>query len=72
MSVLLQGPAASGKTAVAAKVAVESGFPFVRMISADDIIGYSDMSKCQEIHKAFLDSYKWPLSLVFILTILRE
>mmetsp|Transcript_24883 Transcript_24883/g.53682 ORF Transcript_24883/g.53682 Transcript_24883/m.53682 type:complete len:754 (+) Transcript_24883:51-2312(+) len=66
MSVLLQGPVASGKTAVAAKVAVESGFPFVRMISADDMIGYSDMAKCQEIHKAFLDSYKSPLSLIFI------
>lgn len=66
MSVLLQGPAASGKTAVAAKVAVESGFPFVRMISADDMIGYSDMAKCSEIHKAFLDSYKSPLSLILI------
>ncbi|KAL9180341.1 hypothetical protein ACHAXT_008311 [Thalassiosira profunda] len=66
MSVLLQGPVASGKTAVAAKVAVESGFPFVRMISADDMIGYSDYAKCQEIHKAFLDSYKSPLSLIFI------
>ncbi|KAL3774879.1 hypothetical protein ACHAW5_007297 [Stephanodiscus triporus] len=66
MSVLLQGPPASGKTAMAAKVAVESGFPFVRMISADDMIGYSEMSKCQEIHRAFLDSYKSPLSLIFI------
>lgn len=66
MSVLLQGPPASGKTAVAAKVAVESGFPFVRMISADDMIGFSEMSKCQEIHRAFLDSYKSPLSLIFI------
>lgn len=66
MSVLLQGPPASGKTAMAAKVAVESGFPFVRMISADDMIGFSEMSKCQEIHRAFLDSYKSPLSLIFI------
>ena len=66
MSVLLQGPVASGKTAVAAKVAVESGFPFVRMISADDMIGYSDVAKCGEIHKAFLDSYKSPLSLILI------
>merc|ERR1711966_584744 len=66
MSVLLQGPAASGKTAVAAKVAVESGFPFVRLISADDLIGYSDMAKCSYIHQAFIDSYKSPLSLIFI------
>jgi vesicle-fusing ATPase len=56
----------SGKTAVAAKVAVDSGFPFVRMISADEMIGYSDTSKSQIIHKAFLDSYKSPLSLIFI------
>lgn len=66
MSVLLQGPAASGKTALAAKLAVDSGFPFVRMISADEMIGYSDMSKSQMIHKAFMDSYKSPLSLIFI------
>lgn len=66
MSLLLQGPAAVGKTAIAAKVAVDSGFPFVRMISADDMIGYSDVSKSQRIHKVFMDSYKSPLSLIFI------
>lgn len=66
MSVLLQGPPASGKTAIAAKSAVDSGFPFVRMISADEMIGYSDVSKSQMIHKAFMDSYKSPLSLIFI------
>ena len=36
------------------------------MISADDMIGYSEIAKCQEIHKIFLDSYKSPLSLIFI------
>lgn len=66
MSVLLQGPPASGKTAIAAKLAVDSGFPFVRMISADEMIGYSDVSKSQMIHKAFMDSYKSPLSLIFL------
>lgn len=66
MSVLLQGPPAAGKTAIAAKVAVDSGYPFVRMISADEMIGYSDTSKSQMIHKAFMDSYKSPLSLIFI------
>jgi vesicle-fusing ATPase len=66
MSVLLQGPSATGKTAIAAKVAVDSGFPFIRMISADEMIGYSDTSKSQTIHKAFMDSYKSPLSIIFI------
>lgn len=66
LSCLLKGPNASGKTAVAAKVAVSSGFPFVRMISADEMIGYSDISKCQQIHKAFMDSYKSPLSVILL------
>ncbi|KAL3932214.1 MAG: hypothetical protein SGBAC_010958 [Bacillariaceae sp.] len=66
MSVMLKGPASSGKTAIAAKLAVDSGFPFVRMISADEMIGYGDSSKCQQIHKAFMDSYKSPLSIIFI------
>jgi vesicle-fusing ATPase len=66
MSVLLQGPPSSGKTAVAAKQCVDSGFPFVRMISADEMIGHSESSKSQSIHKAFMDSYKSPLSIIFI------
>lgn len=66
LSVLLQGPQSSGKTAIAAKIAVSSGFPFVRTISADEMIGYSELSKCQEIHKVFADSYKSPLSLIFM------
>ena len=66
MSVLLQGPPGAGKTAIAAKVAVDSGYPFVRMISADEMIGYSESSKCQMIHRAFMDSYKSPLSMIFI------
>mmetsp|Transcript_11146 Transcript_11146/g.26784 ORF Transcript_11146/g.26784 Transcript_11146/m.26784 type:complete len:760 (+) Transcript_11146:147-2426(+) len=66
MTILLQGPPQSGKTAIAAKLAVASGFPFVRMISADEMIGYSDVSKCQMIHKAFMDSYKSPLSIIFL------
>lgn len=66
MSVLLKGGSATGKTAIAAKVAVESSFPFVRMISADEMIGMGEMSKSQTIHKAFMDSYKSPLSLIFL------
>ena len=66
MSVLLKGPPGAGKTAIAAKVAVDSGFPFVRMISADEMIGYGESSKCQMIHRAFMDSYKSPLSMIFI------
>jgi vesicle-fusing ATPase len=66
MSVLLKGRPHTGKTAIAAKIAVESDFPFVRMIAADEMIGFSETSKCQTIHKVFMDSYKSPLSIIFI------
>merc|ERR1712024_150838 len=66
MTVLLRGPPASGKTATVAKVAVSSGFPFVRMLSADEMIGHSESSKCSLIHRVFMDAYKSPLSLIFI------
>merc|ERR1711934_737007 len=36
------------------------------MLTADSMIGHSESSKCQSIHKAFLDAYKSPLSLIVI------
>jgi len=66
LTLLLQGEMGCGKTAIAAKVALNSGYPFVRMISADEMIGYSESSKCQTIHKVFLDAYKSPLSLILL------
>ncbi|CAM9579204.1 unnamed protein product [Phaeothamnion confervicola] len=66
MSVLLEGPAATGKTALAAKMAVESSFPFIRMISADNMIGMGEAGKCSYISRVFMDSYKSPLSLILI------
>ena len=66
LSVLLEGSPFTGKTAFAAYTAIKSGFPFVRIISADTMIGYSESSKCQEIHKVFMDSWKSPLSFIFI------
>eukprot|EP00903_Cladosiphon_okamuranus_P006984 g6797.t1 len=66
MSVLLQGEAFSGKTALMAHTAVTSGFPFIRKIAADELIGMGDASKAGYISKVFLDSYKSPLSIILI------
>lgn len=49
LSVLLEGKKSSGKTALAAKLAAESGFPFIRCISADDMIGKDSNSVCDLI-----------------------
>ncbi|CAM6128015.1 unnamed protein product [Calypogeia fissa] len=39
LSCLLEGPCGSGKTALAATIALESGFPFKKMISAERMVG---------------------------------
>jgi vesicle-fusing ATPase len=66
LSVLLEGEVASGKTALAAKLAAESNFPFVRMISPDSLIGSSEQSKCNLLLKIFTDSYRSEKSIIFI------
>lgn len=42
--VLLQGEAFSGKTALMAHTAVTSGFPFIRKIAADELIGMGEVN----------------------------
>lgn len=66
MSILLEGSVSTGKTAVAAKLCAESDFPFIRMISADSMIGHSESQKCATLLRIFSDSYKSPLSIIFI------
>uniref|UniRef100_A0A674CC61 Vesicle-fusing ATPase n=1 Tax=Salmo trutta TaxID=8032 RepID=A0A674CC61_SALTR len=51
VSVLLEGPPNSGKTALAAKIAEESQFPFIKICSPDKMIGHSEIAKCQAIKK---------------------
>jgi vesicle-fusing ATPase len=66
LSVLLEGAVSSGKTAIAAKLAAESDFPFIRMISATTMIGFSESRRCSTLLKVFTDSYKSPVSIIFI------
>lgn len=63
---LLEGPSGTGKTALAATLAIESGFPFVKIISAEPIVGYSEAAKCQYLARVFDDAYKSPLSMIVL------
>ncbi|XP_005751058.2 vesicle-fusing ATPase-like [Pundamilia nyererei] len=59
-------PPHSGKTALAAKIAEDSQFPFIKICSPDKMIGHSEISKCQAIKKVFDDAYKSQLSCVVV------
>uniref|UniRef100_A0A087YIU3 Vesicle-fusing ATPase n=1 Tax=Poecilia formosa TaxID=48698 RepID=A0A087YIU3_POEFO len=66
VSVLLEGPPNSGKTALAVKIAEDSQFPFIKICSPDKMIGHSEIAKCQAIKKIFEDAYKSQLSCVVV------
>ncbi|KAH8727920.1 P-loop containing nucleoside triphosphate hydrolase protein [Phaeosphaeriaceae sp. PMI808] len=66
LSVALHGPPGSGKTALAAKMAIDSGFPFIKLISPEDMVGFNEMQKVQQLDKTFRDAYKSPLSVIVI------
>lgn len=66
LSVLIEGAPGTGKTALAALLAVESGFPFVRLISPESYVGYSEAAKCQALAKVFDDAHKSSLSVIVL------
>ena len=70
-SVLLHGPAGSGKTALAAKIAMDSEYPFIKLISPEDMIGFNEPSKIAHMTKIFMDAYKSPMSVVVMDSIER-
>ncbi|KAG6476075.1 hypothetical protein ZIOFF_065310 [Zingiber officinale] len=63
---LLEGPSGSGKTAMAATIGIESDFPYVKIISAESMIGLGEASKCAQIVKVFEDAYKSQLSFIIL------
>ncbi|CAN6652611.1 vesicular-fusion protein Sec18p [Trichomonascus vanleenenianus] len=66
ISVLLHGPASSGKTALASSIALSSGFPFIRMISANAMTAMSEAQRIQYISNMFQDAYKSTLNVMVI------
>ncbi|CAI7587574.1 unnamed protein product [Penicillium viridicatum] len=65
-SVLLHGPPSSGKTALAARIAIDSGFPFIKLISPEDMVGFSEPAKISHISRIFDSAYKSATSIVVI------
>jgi vesicle-fusing ATPase len=66
LSVLLHGPPGSGKTALAAKIAMDSEFPFIKLVSPENMVGMGEMAKVNYLHKVFTDAYKSPQNIVVV------
>ncbi|KAL3141041.1 hypothetical protein ABBQ32_005552 [Trebouxia sp. C0010 RCD-2024] len=66
LTCLLEGPAGTGKTALAATFGIDSQFPFVKLITAETMVGYSEAAKCAQIAKVFDDAYRSVLSIIIL------
>ncbi|EFC40197.1 predicted protein [Naegleria gruberi] len=66
-SVLLTGSRKSGLTALAASLALETKFPFVKVVSPSKMIKMiSEYEQCQYISDAFQDSYRSDKSVIIL------
>jgi len=65
-AILLEGEMGSGKSALASYLAIETKFPFIRIISADKYVGHTDSGVCMSLAKIFDDAYKSNLSCIII------
>ncbi|RVD93090.1 SEC18-like vesicular fusionprotein [Tubulinosema ratisbonensis] len=65
-SLLFHGPNGTGKTSLAVKIALNSRFPYVKIISPKNIIGLSEYEKVRYIKDTFSDSYKSSESIIIL------
>jgi vesicle-fusing ATPase len=66
LSVLVHGPRGAGKTALAARIAMDSEFPFIKLVRPVDMIGMNEMQKILHLQKVFTDAYKSPLNILVL------
>lgn len=51
---------------MASTIAMSSGFPFIKLVSAENMVGFSESQKISYLNKVFTDSYKSPLSCIVV------
>ncbi|XP_068237664.1 vesicle-fusing ATPase 1-like isoform X1 [Palaemon carinicauda] len=66
LCLLLEGAPTAGTTALAAYLAKNSEFPFIKVINSRDMVGFMESSKCMRINKVFDDAYRSELSCIFM------
>lgn len=66
LSILLEGPVGAGKTALAAALAHNADYPYIKFMSAENLVNMSEIARCQKLTQAFEDAYRSPLSVVVL------
>lgn len=66
LCLLLEGAPTAGTTALAAYLAKNSEFPFIKVINSREMVGFMESSKCMRINKVFDDAYRSELSCIFM------
>lgn len=66
ISILFHGKIGVGKTALATKLALESKFPFIKILSGELLVGMNELMKINAIDNLFRDLYKSPLNVLII------
>ncbi|DBB18339.1 hypothetical protein WJX82_004385 [Trebouxia sp. C0006] len=66
LTCLLEGPTGTGKTALAATIGIDSQFPYVKLISAENMVGFSEQAKAAQIAKVFDDAYRSVFSIIIL------
>lgn len=65
-TILLHGVRGSGKTTIACQLAQHSKVPYIKVVSAEDMIGMSEFMKVKYIQGIFNNAYRSPNSLVIV------
>ena len=66
LAMLIHGDVGTGKSSLATHLALTSGFPYVKFLSTDTLVGYGEMQKTNIFRKAFDDAYKSNLSVIIL------
>ncbi|KAK9174052.1 ATPase family associated with various cellular activities (AAA) family protein [Cryptosporidium meleagridis] len=66
LAVLLYGDKGTGKSALAAHIAITGGFPFTKLQSPLQFVSMSESARSQELRKTFSDAYKSDVSCIIL------
>ena len=65
-SLILYGENGTGKTTLACQIAKQSGIPYIKLLSSEDLVGKTDYGKVAHISQTFLNAYRSPLSIIIL------